>query len=315
MMGGGGAWLLEPIQAEQKHPSLVLRQWLVAGEHFVVPGVFLPVVALQAAKIGFRVLYVSGAAFSASSALPDLGVFTLSELVAFVGRVYDACGLPLVVDADTGFGEALNCARTARELFRAGAAALQIEDQEFPKKCGHLEGKRVVPAEEFIVKIKAVKDVCPEMLIVARTDARTVHSLQEAIDRAHLYREAGAEIIFPEALTSEEEFRQFSREMGGWLLANMTEFGKTPYISADAFFQMGYQMVVFPVTALRAALKTTYECLRELFNAGTQKHFLERLMTRKEFYELIEYGRYEAYEGKLAQTLTTTKTATDDSRK
>lgn len=274
---------------------------LLEREPVVAPGVFNPLSAVVARRAGFAALYVSGAAFSASLALPDLGLFTLTELADFVRRVYRACRLPLVVDADTGFGEALNVLAAVRELEWAGAAAIQLEDQPLPKKCGHLSGKSVVPAEEMARKVAAAASARRHALIVARTDARAVEGLDGAVRRALLYREAGADVLFPEALESEAEFAEFARRVGGWLLANMTEFGRSPYLTAQRFAELGYRLVIFPVTALRAAMKAAEEVLEVLRRDGTQVGVLDRLQTRAELYDRIGYAAYEEWDAELAQ--------------
>ena len=294
-----GAWLLQPSPEEP--PGAVLRRLLHSEPVVVAPGVFSPLAAVVARRLGFSALYVSGAGFSASLALPDLGVFTLTELAEFVRRVYRACGLPLVVDADTGFGEALNVVAAVRELEWAGAAAVQLEDQPLPKKCGHLSGKSVVPPEEMARKVAAAASARRHTLIVARTDARAVEGLEGAVRRARLYREAGADVIFPEALESEEEFAEFARRVGGPLLANMTEFGRSPSLPARRLGELGYRLVIFPVTALRAAMKAAEDVLRVLREEGTQARVLDRLQTRAELYERIGYHDYEEWDAGLAR--------------
>ncbi len=294
------AWLLQ--KSGDRHPGEILREYLEKGEHLIVPGVFNPLVGIMARRTGFKAIYISGAAFSASLGLPDLGLFTLSELVEFTSSVVKASGLPAIVDADTGFGEALNVVRTVRELESAGAAAIQLEDQVLPKKCGHLSGKRLVPTEEMVQKIKAAKAVSKHSLIIARTDARGVYGMEEALQRARAYVEAGADIIFPEALTSQEEFATFARELNGVpLLANMTEFGKTPYIPAKTFFELGYQIVIFPVTTLRIALKAVQNALTTLKESGTQQSILDQMLTRQELYDLINYYDYETFDQQLTK--------------
>jgi methylisocitrate lyase len=293
------AWLLQ--RGTEEHAGLRLRRRLEAQPVVVAPGVFSPLAAVVARRLGFEALYVSGAAFSASLALPDLGLFTLTELVDFVRKVHRACGLPLVVDADTGFGEALNVVAAVRELEWAGAAAVQLEDQPLPKRCGHLLGKSVVPADEMARKVAAAASARQHTLIVARTDARAVEGLEGAVRRALLYREAGADVIFPEALESEEEFGEFARRVGGLLLANMTEFGRSPYLPARRLGELGYRIVIFPVTALRAAMKAAEDALRALRDEGTQVGILDRLQTRAELYDRIGYHDYERWDAELAR--------------
>jgi len=260
----------------------------------VAPGVYSPAVAKLAEKAGFKALYFSGAGFSNLLALPDLGMTTLSEVAAATRQVTSQVPLPLIVDADTGFGEALNVARTVEELEAAGAAAIHIEDQKLPKRCGQLDGKELVDTDEMVKKLISAKDAARgELLIIARTDARTVEGLDAAIERATAYSRAGADMIFPEALETRDEFAEFRKKMRLPMMANMTEFGKTPYITAAEFGRMGYNVVIFPVTAFRASMKAAHEALLKLRDEGTQEHMLKALMTRKEFYDLIDYYRYE----------------------
>ena len=272
----------------------VLRK-LISGDRIVVaPGVFSPSVAKLAEKAGFKALYFSGAGFSNLLALPDLGITTLSEVATAVRQVSAQVSAPLIVDADTGFGEALNVARTVREMKAAGAAALHIEDQVLPKRCGHLEGKELVEVEEMVKKVMSAKDAArKEILVIARTDARAVEGIDSAIERAREYSKAGADMVFPEALESREEFEEFRKKVSLPLMANMTEFGKTPYMTANDFEEMGYDVVIFPVTAFRAMMKAVRDALATLKAEGTQRRMLKSLMTRDEFYDLIEYYRYE----------------------
>jgi methylisocitrate lyase len=293
------SWLLDGIPAQSRGARL--RQLLDAGEPLAVPGVFNPLAALSAKKVGFDALYFSGAAFSASLGLPDLGLFTLDELSQAVRWVVRACDLPLIVDADTGFGEALNVMRVVKELEDAGAAAVQIEDQVMPKRCGHLEGKSVVTAEAFAEKVRAAVHAREDLLVVARTDARATHGLDEAIRRGRLYKEAGADVIFPEALETEDEFKAYADAVGGPLLANMTEFGKSPYLTVERFGELGYSIVIFPVTTLRVAMKAVESALRDIRDKGTQAGWLQNMQTRKELYQLIEYQRYEEEDRQLAE--------------
>jgi len=278
-----------------------LAQLLRDERLLITPGVFAPVIALLAREAGFRCLYFSGAAFSALLGLPDLGLFTLSELVTAVRQIVAASRLPLIVDADTGFGGALNVARTVRELEEAGAAAIQIEDQENPKRCGHLEGKRLIPPDAMVEKIHAARRARHSLLIVARTDARAIEGLDGAIERARLYRAAGADIIFPEALLSRDEFATFAQAVGGPLLANMTEFGKSPLIPADELAALGYQIVIYPVSALRVALQAVHHFFTALAQRGDQQAWITHMFTRSELYQLIAYDAYERFDRQLAE--------------
>ncbi|MGC9210301.1 MAG: methylisocitrate lyase [Acidilobus sp.] len=284
------------------HPSTRLRELIAKRDIIVAPGVYDPISALLAESVGFEAIYLSGAALTGSLAMPDLGIITFSEVLDATRRIMEVVDIPMIVDTDTGFGEPLNVYRTVKELEEAGAAAVQIEDQVMPKKCGHLSGKAVVQPEEMIKKIMAAVEARrKDIVIVARTDARDVEGLDAAIERAQMYVEAGADVIFPEALHSLDEFREFARRVKAPLLANMTEFGKTPYITVDEFREAGYKIVIFPVTTLRAAMKAMKDVLIELKQRGTQKHILDRLMTRQEFYDLIGYYEYEKRDSELAE--------------
>jgi methylisocitrate lyase len=268
---------------------------MISGEKTILaPGVFSPIVAMLAEKSGFDVLYFSGGGFSNLQGMPDLGVTTLSEVSEATRRITAVTKLPLIVDTDTGFGEAVNVVRTVEEMRSSGAAAIQIEDQVMPKRCGHLEGKEVVVLDEMVKKLVSAKESCSEeLLLIARTDARAVEGLDSAIERAKVYVRAGADIIFPEALESRAEFEEFRRRIRVPLLANMTEFGKTPYMSVSDFHEMGYNIVIFPMTLFRTMLKTVGDALTELKRTGTQKALLPRMMTREQIYNLIDYYRYE----------------------
>ena len=271
---------------------------LLSEETLAVPGVFNALTALLVEQTGFEAVYVSGAGLSNSAGYPDEGLLTLPEFVQQARYVADAVAIPVICDADTGFGEALNVARTVREFEAAGVAGIHMEDQEWPKRCGHLEGKSVVEPEAMAEKIRAAVHARtdPEFLIIARTDARSVGGLDEAIRRGRLYVDAGADAIFPEALETEEEFQVFAEKVNPSfgarapiLVANMTEFGKSPLLSVERLGQLGYRIVIFPQTALRVALKAMKEVLLDLKQTGTQKGFVNRMMTRQELYELLQY--------------------------
>jgi methylisocitrate lyase len=280
----------------------VLRK-LIHGEKIVVaPGVFSPAVAKLAEKLGFRALYFSGAGFSNLLALPDLGITTLTEVAGAASQVASKVSVPLIVDADTGFGEALNVTRTVEEMRAAGAAAIHIEDQILPKRCGHLEGKELVDTDEMVKKLITARDAAGnELLIIARTDARSVEGMDSALDRAQIYSKAGADLIFPEALEGREEFAEFRRKVKLPLMANMTEFGKTPYMTAQEFEDLGYGIVIFPVTAFRAMMKSVKDTLTRLKAEGTQKGMLKSLMPREEFYDLIDYYRFDEADKKAME--------------
>ncbi|AAK42711.1 methylisocitrate lyase [Saccharolobus solfataricus] len=275
--------------------SQVLRE----ADFLMVPGVFNPFTAILAKKVGFKAVYLSGAALTSSYGLPDIGLITLDEVAEMIRRIKEVVDIPIIVDSDTGFGEAMNVYRTVRVLEKAGADAIQIEDQRMPKKCGHLEGKEVVEPLEMVQKIKAALKARRDALIIARVDSRGVIGLDDAIERAKIYLEAGADIIFPEALTSKEEFTKFAKEVKAPLLANMTEFGKTPYIKAQEFKEMGYKYVIFPVTIFRVAAKAMKDALEVLLREGTQINLLDKMINRQQQYEIIDYFFYERLDKEL----------------
>jgi methylisocitrate lyase len=257
-----------------------------------MPGVPNAALARQVERAGFSAVYLSGAGMAnATVGVPDIGLLTLTEVAQLAGYVAKAVSIPVVVDADTGFGGAENIGRTIYELERAGLAGCHLEDQEFPKRCGHLAGKRLVSVEEMARKIEAaVATRCdPDFLIMARTDARATEDLKGAVMRAQKYVEAGADAIFPEALQSLKEFKTFVQEVPVPLLANMTEFGKSPLLSFSELADLGYRMVIFPMSAFRVAMKTSESFFRDLKANGTQKAWLEKMQTREELYEMLDY--------------------------
>jgi methylisocitrate lyase len=257
-----------------------------------LPGAHDPLAALLARRAGFEALYLSGAAVTASLALPDLGVLTLGELTFFTRAIVRASGVPLLVDGDTGYGEALNAMRLVEELEEAGAAAVQLEDQVLPKKCGHLSDK-----------VAAAARAARHLRIVARTDAVASEGLAAAIDRAKRYLDAGAHAIFPEALGTADDFRTFADAVRAPMLANMTEFGRSELLTADELARLGYKMVIWPVTSLRIAARAMDECYRELAAHGTQAALLERMQSRAELYDVIRYHDYEALDATIARSV------------
>jgi methylisocitrate lyase len=276
-------------------PGQQLRD-LVAESTIQVPGAPSALVARLIERSGFEAMYLSGAAFSAGVlGLPDVGLFTLSELAQQTALLTKASSLPLIVDADTGFGEALNVERTVIELEAAGAAAIQLEDQQLPKRCGHLSGKSLVEPEVMCAKLRAACAARDDssLVIVARTDARGVTDMADAIERAKRYLEAGADWIFPEALQSKEEFDQFSDAIDAPLVANMTEFGKSPLLTLEELAGLGYAAVLYPVTLLRVAMKATEAALNFLAADGTQQELLDLMQTREELYDLLDYKYFE----------------------
>ncbi|MDG7001133.1 MAG: methylisocitrate lyase [Nitrososphaerota archaeon] len=281
------------ILAANNYPSTALRKLLNGKRIITAPGVFSPAVAILAQKEGFKCAYFSGAGFANQLGLPDLGVTTLSEVSRGVEEITSVADIPLLVDIDTGFGESTNVARTVTIMERLGAAAIQIEDQVMPKRCGHLSGKEVVSKEEMVRKIIVAKRARKtDMILIARTDAASVEGIESAIERAKLYLKAGADVIFPEALESKRDFLKFAKQIRAPLLANMTEFGKSPYITTSEFEEMGYKIVIFPVTAFRAAMMAVRETLHELSKKGTQKKLLKKMITRDEFNKIIDYESY-----------------------
>ncbi|MCP3028990.1 methylisocitrate lyase [Halobacillus sp. A5] len=258
---------------------------------------------LMAKEAGFRALYLSGAAYTASKGLPDLGILQSTEVAERAKEITRATNLPLLVDVDTGFGGPLNVARTVKEMAEANVAAIQMEDQKLSKKCGHLNGKQLISLEEMVEKIEMVKETVPEVVLVARTDAFGVVGKEQALERAKAYEQAGADAIFPEALSKVTDFKEFSEQLNAPLLANMTEFGITPYYTADEFESMGYSMVIYPVTSIRLAAKAYKDAFKEIFNRGTQKHLLDRMQTREELYDAIGLANYERLDQKIASTV------------
>ncbi len=295
------SWLIEE-EPDQKQLAAKFRKLAEAGPIVRIPGTHDGMSARIAKLYHFGAIYLSGAAYTASRGLPDLGLIYSNEVAERARDLVRASGLPLLVDIDTGFGGVLNVARTAREMVEAKVAAVQIEDQEMPKKCGHLNGKKLISTEEMVQKIRTIKEVCPTLIVLARTDAKSVDGMEAAIDRAKQYLAAGADGIFPEALENEEEFRRFSREVSAPLLANMTEFGKTPYYTAEQFESWGFRMVIYPVTSLRVAAKAYERIFEEIGRTGTQQGSLDSMQTRKQLYDTIRYYDYEALDRKIAKT-------------
>jgi methylisocitrate lyase len=274
-----------------------------------LPGAFNALCAAAIARAGFHGCYISGAATSVAAGVPDVGLLSLEHFCRVIREVADASGLPVLADADTGFGEAEMLRRTVIEYARAGAGGLHLEDQKFPKRCGHLDGKELVPRDHMCEKVdwaaKARDQRAPGFIICARTDARGVEGFEAAVERARDYVRAGADMIFPEGLTTEDEFARFAAAMGRgpkaesaaitamgrtpYLLANMTEFGKTPLISLEKFGAMGYSCVIWPVTLLRVAMGAVLGALQQLHREGTVEGFLDQMQTRKDLYELVKY--------------------------
>lgn len=268
-----------------------------------MPGAFNAISARLAESVGFEAVYISGAGVTnALTGFPDIALLTLTEMVQQARFITNAVSVPCLSDADTGYGETLNVARAVREFEAAGLAGIHLEDQVSPKRCGHLEGKQVVPpdvmARKIAAAVRARRD--PDFFLIARTDARAVHGLDDAVKRALLYLDAGADAIFPEALESTEEFAEFARRVRAPLLANMTEFGRSPYLTVDELAALGYRMVIFPMTQFRVMMKAAEAALRELKAAGTQRGLLDRMQTRADLYDLIGYAAYQAFDAEIA---------------
>jgi methylisocitrate lyase len=282
-----------------------MRFWRLVerGRILGIPGTHNGLAALQARDAGFEACYLSGAAMTASMGLPDLGVITVEEVCFFVRQVARASGLPVLVDGDTGYGEALNVMHMVRSFEDAGAGAVHIEDQLLPKKCGHLNDKKLADARDMAAKVAAARKARRQLYIIARTDAAASEGMDGAVARAKLYLEAGADAIFPEALNSAEMFREFARRVDAPLLANMTEFGRTPFFTAAEFEQMGYRMVIWPVSSLRVAAKAQEELYAAIRRDGGAHRMLDRMQTRQELYATIRYHDYEALDRSIVATV------------
>ncbi|WP_169196954.1 methylisocitrate lyase [Devosia sp. MC1541] len=272
-----------------------------------LPGAHNGQAAIQARNAGFEGLYLSGAAMTASMGIPDLGIITVDEVSFFIRQIARASGLPLLVDGDTGYGEALNVMHMVRSFEEAGAGAVHLEDQLLPKKCGHLNDKKLADAHDMAAKVAAAAKARRDMVIIARTDAAGSEGLDGAIARAKLYVEAGADAIFPEALTTIDMFRDFAKAMPGVkLLANMTEFGRTPYQTASEFEALGYSMVIWPVSSLRVANKAQEKLYATIKRDGGTKAMLPEMQTRQELYDVIGLHDYEALDASIVKTIVPT---------
>jgi len=290
---------LPPESAGKRFRALLARPSILQ-----LPGAHNGQAALQAKAAGFEGLYLSGAAMTASMGLPDLGIITVDEVAFFIRQIVRSTGLPLLVDGDTGYGEALNVMHMVRAFEEAGAGAVHLEDQILPKKCGHLNGKKLADAHDMAAKVAAAKKASRNIVIIARTDAAGVEGFDAAVERAKLYVEAGADAIFPEALNTREMFEKFAHAMPGVpLLANMTEFGKTPFFTASEFEAMGYKMVIWPVSSLRVANKAQAELYAAIRRDGGAHAMVDRMQTRAELYETIGLHEYEALDASIVRTI------------
>lgn len=291
---------LVPGQHEQPSAGDRLRSLIRSPDIVRMPGAHNGIASLQAKAAGFQALYLSGAAMSASMGLPDLGILTIEDVLFFTRQIVRASGLPLLVDGDTGFGEALNVMNTVRRLEEVGAAAIQIEDQVLPKKCGHLNDKKLAAPHDMAAKVAAATRARRSLLIVARTDAVADEGMERAIDRARLYVRAGADVIFPEALTTEDMFNEFASAMGDVpLLANMTEFGRSPALSATRLQEIGYRIVIWPVSSMRVANHAQQVMYENLAREGSTAQSIPAMQTRAALYELIGLDEYEALDASI----------------
>ncbi|ATL70537.1 methylisocitrate lyase [Nocardia terpenica] len=277
------------------------RAGLASGRLQRLPGAFNPSVAKLIQEIGFEGVYVSGAVLSADLALPDIGLTTLTEVAGRGQQIARVTDLPVLIDADTGFGEPMSAARTVTVLEDAGIAGLHLEDQVNPKRCGHLDGKAVVPTADMVRRLRAAVSARrdPNFVICARTDAAGIEGIDAAVERARAYAAAGADLIFTEALTTAAEFERFRAAVSIPLLANMTEFGKSELLSAATLESIGYNAVIYPVTTLRLAMYAAEAGLREIVDKGTQAGLLDRMQHRSRLYELLEYQRYNEFDSDI----------------
>ncbi len=290
--------------SEKKPAGARFRELLARPQILQMPGAYNGLAARQAAQAGFEALYLSGAAMSASMGLADLGIITVDEVCFFIRQVARASGLPVLVDGDTGYGEALNVMHMVRAFEEAGAGAVHLEDQLLPKKCGHLNDKKLADARDMAAKVQAARRARRDLVILARTDAAASEGLDGAIARARLYVEAGADAIFPEAMTDADMFRAFAKALPGVpLLANMTEFGRTPFFTASEFEAMGYRMVIWPVSSLRVAAKAQGELYAAIRADGGTHRQIDRMQTRAELYAAIGYSEYEALDSSIITTI------------
>jgi methylisocitrate lyase len=280
---------------------LRFRAGLESGRLQRFPGAFSPLVAKLVAELGFDGVYVSGAVLSADLGLPDIGLTTLTEVTSRGAQIASASDLPTLIDADTGFGEPMSAARTVTLLEDAGLAGLHLEDQVNPKRCGHLDGKAVVEIPEMVKRLRAAVSARrdPNFIICARTDAAGIEGVPAAIDRAKAYADAGADLIFTEALSTPAEFERFRAAVDTPLLANMTEFGKSELLTAEQLAGIGYNVVIYPVTTLRLAMFAVEAGLREIHSAGTQSRLLDQMQHRSRLYELLRYTEYNEFDSDI----------------
>jgi methylisocitrate lyase len=288
--------LFAKTPAEEKRKKF--RESLKTGKLLKFPGAFSPLVSMLIEEQGFDGIYISGAVLANDLGYPDIGLTTLSEVAQRGRQISRVTKLPSIIDIDTGFGEPMNVARTIQELTELGLAGCHLEDQQNPKRCGHLDGKALVDSEEMLKKIKAAdrSKTDKNFLLIARTDARASLGLDKAIERAKAYVDAGAEMIFPEALQNEKEFETFRKAVSVPLLANMTEFGKSPLLNTQQLENLGFNLVIYPVTGLRLAMKAVEDGFHHIKTQGTQEALLDKMQHRKRLYEIVKYESYNEFD-------------------
>jgi methylisocitrate lyase len=285
------------LTATQKRANL--RAALKTGKLLQFPGSWSPLVSMAIEKEGFDGVYISGSVLANDLGYPDIGLTTLTEVSQRGRQIARTTKLPSIIDIDTGFGEPMNATRTIQELIELGLAGCHLEDQQNPKRCGHLDGKSLVTPDDMVKKIRAAsrgKKLDENFLLIARTDARASEGLDQAIDRAKAYIDAGADMIFTEALQDEKEFEKFRKEVRAPLLANMTEFGKGKLLTAKTLGELGYNIVIYPVTTFRLAMGNTISGLAEIKAKGTQEGLLDKMQHRKDLYELTRYEEYNSFD-------------------
>lgn len=286
-----------------------LRELLAKGT-VPMPGAFNAITAKIVEAAGFEALYISGASIANGvGGYPDIGFMTMTEMAQYAGYIARSVNIPAIADGDNGYGEAVNVFRTVQEYERQGLSGIHLEDQVMPKRCGHLNGKQVISIEAMVEKVSAARAarLNPDFLIIARIDSKAVYGMEDAIMRSKKCLEAGADMIFIEALQTPEEFESFAQQVKGPLLANMTEFGKTPYLSLQEFERFGYNIVIYPMTAFRIMMKAVSTAMEELRREGTQVGLLDKMTTREELYQLIHYQSYEKLDATLANQFSTTQ--------
>ena len=294
---------LEGNETDERQAGERLQELIELPEILEVPGAHNGIAGKLAKKSGFKALYISGAAVTASLGLPDLGILTIEELCFVTRMVSRSTNLPLIVDGDTGYGEILNAMRVVKELERSGAGAVHIEDQVLPKKCGHLNDKRLISPEDAAAKINAAVKARTHLRIIALTDAATVEGLEGAIKRSKLYKKAGADIIFPDALGSEEDFKNFADAVPGPKMCNMTEFGRTPFFTAKEFQDMGYDIIIWPATSMRIEANALQELYEHIKEKGSCEDLVKKMISREDLYDIIGYYDYEDLDKSIAKSV------------